>query len=101
MIKNREALSIGEAMEYMKDSKGSAAELSGFMKKFSKISVKDSKNLRKKLEDLKIIKMDEKHISKIIDLMPENEEELNKIFVGVSLDEDEVKKTLDAIKEFK
>jgi DNA-directed RNA polymerase subunit F len=101
MIRNRESLSMSEATEHMKEGKGNATELSGFIKKFSKISVKDSKNLRKKLEGLELIKIDGKDISKIIDLMPENEEELNKIFVGISLDEEEIKKILDLVKEFK
>jgi DNA-directed RNA polymerase subunit F len=101
MIKNREALSMGESIEHLKESKGRNAELTGFIKKFSKISVKDSKNMRKKLEELKIIKLDDRSISKIIDLMPENGEEVNKIFVGINLDEEEANKILEVIKEFK
>ena len=41
------------------------------------------------------------YIVKIIDILPETAEELNKIFVDVSLDEDETKKILDTIKKFK
>ena len=33
--------------------------------------------------------------------MPENAEDLNKIFVDISLDEDEKRKILETIKEFK
>jgi DNA-directed RNA polymerase subunit F len=41
------------------------------------------------------------YIVKIIDTLPENSEELNKIFIDVSLDEDETRKILDTIKKFK
>jgi len=39
-------------------------------------------------------------IIKIIDLLPENQEDLNKI-VDISLDENETKKILETVKEFK
>jgi DNA-directed RNA polymerase subunit F len=42
--------------------------------------------------------MKEEHISKIIDITPENQEDINKIFVGINLDENESKKILDTIK---
>ena len=41
------------------------------------------------------------HISKIIDLMPEDKENVNKIFTDVSLTEDETKQILDTIEEFR
>ena len=40
-------------------------------------------------------------ISKIIDILPDKAEEVNKIFIDISLDENETKKILDTIKEFK
>ena len=33
--------------------------------------------------------------------MPEDKEDLNKIFIGMGLDEDETKKILNVVKEFK
>ena len=47
------------------------------------------------------MKLKNEHISKLIDLLPENKEDLNKIVNDVGLDEDETKKILDTIKEFK
>ena len=47
------------------------------------------------------MKINEKHIAKLIDILPETAEEINKIFNDVELDEDETKKILDTIKEFK
>ncbi|MBI3623829.1 hypothetical protein HY212_07160 [Candidatus Pacearchaeota archaeon] len=99
MIKNNEPLSMAEATEYI--DKASGAEVLAFVKKFLDLKANDGKEIRKKIKSFDSIKIDEKNISKIIDIMPENEEELNKIFVGTSLDDDEAKKILDVIKEFK
>lgn len=96
MIKNNKPLSMAESTEYIE--KESNAMI--FIKKFNVISIKDAKELRKKLEDLNLIKMNDFHISKIIDLVPEKAEEINKIFIDVGLDENETKKILDVVKEF-
>lgn len=96
MIKNNQPLSMAESTEYLE--KESNAMI--FIKKFDVLSVKDAKELRKKLEGLNLIKMNDFHISKIIDLVPEKAEEINKIFIDVGLDENETKKILDVVKEF-
>jgi len=96
-IKNNEPLSMAEVSEYVeKDS-----ETAKFIKKFTKTSYKEAKDFRKKLESLDLMKMKSEHISKIIDLVPENSEDLNKIFVGTNLDEDETKRIIDEVKQFK
>ncbi|MBI2043131.1 hypothetical protein HYT25_01965 [Candidatus Pacearchaeota archaeon] len=96
-IRNNEPLSMAEVTEYLdKDS-----EAMKFIKKFTKTTGKEAKEFRKKLESLDLMKMKSEHISKIIDIVPENHEDLNKIFVGTSLDEDESKRIFDTIKEFK
>ena len=101
MIKNNKPLSMVEATEYLQKDKESDAELIGFIKKFTKIKIKDAKELRKEIEELNLMKVKEEYIAKIIDLMPDNAEDLNKIFVDINLDEDESKKILDTIKKFK
>src|SRR3989344_4858273 len=85
-IRINEPISMAEVTEYVdKDS-----EISKFIKKFTK-----------KLESLDLMKMKSEHISKIIDLLPENQEDLNKIFLGTGLDEEESKRILDEIKKYK
>lgn len=97
MIKNTESLSMVESMEYIeKDS-----EIVSFIKKFNKLGIKESKEIRNKISALGLIKIKTEHIPKIIDLMPETVSDLNKIFVDVSLEEDEANKILDTIKEFR
>ncbi|MEK6906496.1 MAG: hypothetical protein AABW81_02650 [Nanoarchaeota archaeon] len=101
MIKNIQPVSMAESFEYIKKDETSEIDLNRFIRKFVKISHTDAKKLRKKFEELDIIKINAEGISKIIDLMPESVEDLNKIFSDVGLDEDESKKILETIKEFK
>jgi len=99
MIINKESLSMVESIGYIdKDNK---TDVQGFIKKFVKMKPIEAKELRTKLKALDIIKMKNEHIAKVIDLLPETTEEINKIFNDVGLDEDETKKILDTIKEFK
>ena len=91
-------ISIAEVSKYVKKDETDAI---GFIKKFTKLNAKDATELKKKLVALDLMKLKEEHIIKIIDIFPENAEDLNKIFIGIGLDEDETKKILETVKEFK
>ena len=97
MIKKRIPLSMAETAGYSKENE----ELQKFVKNFTKIQGSDASKLREKLSALGMMKMKDEHIVKIIDMIPEDEEDLSKVFSGVSLDENEAKNILDTIKEFK
>ncbi len=101
MIRYREPLSMAEALEYIEDKKDSEADVKKMIKKFVKLNPEEAKKLRGKLSSLGLMKLRAESISKMIDLMPENQENINKIFTDMSLDEDESRKILDAIKEFR
>ena len=92
---------MAESLEYIEKDKRADKPAADFIKKFVKITPKEARELRKKLDDLKIVKMNDMTISKLIDVFPEKAEEVNKIFVDIGLDENETKKILDTIKEFK
>ncbi len=100
MIIQNNPLSMAESLEYLKKNEKNS-EVESFVKRFTELGVKDAKELRKKISELNILKINQEHISKIIDLLPDNSIDLNKIFVGVSLDDDETKRILDIIKEYK
>ena len=102
MIRESKPISMAEAMEYVKDAEeGSETDVKGFIKKFAKLTPAKAKELRKKIEELELMKVKEEHLVKVIDLLPETPDELNKIFVEVSLDEEESKKIIDVVKEIK
>jgi len=101
MIKNSVPLSMNEIVGYAKKIEDKETDIIGFIKKFTKLTPKESNELRKKLEELELMKVKPEHIVKIVDLVPENAGDLNKIFTDVGLDEDETNKILERIKEFK
>lgn len=76
-------------------------EVKAFIKKFSKIDAKNANKLKEEIESMNIVKLKRADIVKIIDVLPENAVELNKIFTEVTLDSDETNKILSAIKNNK
>jgi len=100
MIISSEPLSMAETLEYIKKDEN-ADEISGFIKKFNKLDIKQAKELKEEIESLNIAKIKQEWAVKILDLLPETAEELNKIFIDAGLDEDEAKKILDTIKKYK
>ncbi len=101
MIINKEPLSMAEALKYVKKEEAEETDVIGFIKKFVKMKHAEATKLKERLKGLDMMKVRDEHIVKIIDLMPENAEELNKIFADVSLDDDEAQKILNEIKETK
>ena len=97
MIKKETPISMPEALEYMKGE--NTDEIRGFVKKFVKIDPVKAKQLRERLESLKIIKLNEGVIAKIVEMMPEDKESLNSLLQGTSLDENETNTILQTIKE--
>lgn len=76
-------------------------QLDSFIKKFSKVKIEKAKKIREELDKLELLKLKEEHIAKIIDLMPEDSLDLNKIFVDITLNEDETSKIFEVIKKNK
>ena len=96
------ALDLGEVKKILGslDSE-KKKQLEGFIKKFSKIKQEKAGQLRKGLSELGLLKLKEEHIVKIIDILPEDAPDLNKIFIDISLNEDETNKILEVIKKHK
>jgi len=101
MIKNTESLSMAEATKYIKGETEGEQEFLKFIKKFVKIDSKKAEELRVDLEGLNLMKVREDHLAKVLDILPDNRENLNKIFNDVSLDEDETNKLLETIKKYR
>lgn len=103
MIKDRRPLSMAEVKETLKSVKETEknADIKTFINKFSDISFEKAEKIKQELEGLDIAKLNSSDICKIIDLLPEDATELNKIFVEVTLDADETNKILETIKNNK
>lgn len=100
MIKEMKALSIVETKE-IADANEGREDMAEYFKKFIKVSAKDAAEMRKELEDLDNHKIRQEHIAKIIDFLPEDASDINKIFTDVSLDEGEIKQITDVIAKHK
>jgi len=98
MIEKSTPLSMVESLDYLeKDHK----EIISFIEKFVKLKNNSAKKLRDELEKLNIIKLNARHISKIIDILPGSVEEIQKIFWEIGLNEDESKKIVEIINKHK
>lgn len=103
MIKERTPMTMYEVKELAESLKETdkTKDIIAFVKKFGELDEKKAKKLKQELENLELIKLKRADIIKIVDILPENAIELNKIFTEVSLDADEISKILDAIKNNK
>ncbi len=101
MIKSRNAISMPEVESVLKETKTENKELVGFIHKFTKMKADDAEKIKSELINLDMIKINEEHIVKVIDIMPDDTEDLNKIFSDISLDDDEKTKILDIVKKYK
>ena len=108
MIKNKKPVSLVEVKEILteypqsEDNKRAEAILA-YIKKFAKGKPDKAKAALKGLEEMDLVKLKREHIVKIVDLMPEDAEDMRKIFAGgdVTLSQDEINSILAKLKEHK
>jgi len=103
MILDRTPLNMNEVQEIIKDVSDSEKkqEIELFLKKFLKTKPEHAKKIKQELEKLDSIKVKREHVVKIVDFLPEDSSDLNKIFIDVSLNEDEANKILEIVKSAK
>jgi len=99
VIKEEKPLTLAEVYDLVQDNE-KGEEIKKFLKTFIKTNVEKAKKMKQELIDLDLIKLKEISIIKIIDFMPEDSSELNKILIDVSLDEEEINKILDVVKKY-
>ena len=76
-------------------------EMKPYFKKFIKLKIKDVEEMRKDLEALDNHKIRAEHVVKIIDFLPQDASDLNKIFTDISLDENEIKQITEIVAKYK
>ena len=103
MILDREPLNMSEVSEILKDIDDSdkKEEIELYLKKFLKAKPGRAKKIKEGLEELDSLKIKREHIVKIVDLLPSDVSDLNKVFTDVSLSEDETNKILEIVKSSK
>lgn len=100
MILDRTPLNMNEVQEILKDipDGNKKEEMNVFLKKFLKTKSGQAKKIKEELEKLDLLKLKREHIVRIVDMLPEDASDLNKIFIDVSLSEEEINKILEIVK---
>jgi len=75
-------------------------ELKAYLKKFTKLKKDKAEALKKEIADLKNPKIKEGAIVKMVDFLPKDAEDLQKIFTDVSFNEEEINAILEIIKKY-
>ena len=73
-----------------------------YLNQFCTLDSKKAAELTKKLEDLKIPRLKDVHIKKIIDLLPKTEDDLKLILQGyiLTVNKESLKKIMKVVKDF-
>lgn len=99
MIISSKALTIAEAQSYYKPGE-EKKPIDDYFKAFLKLSKEDSEKLGEEIRALNNPKLKEEHIVKIVDFVPKDAEDLNKIVIDASLSEGEINAILDITKKY-
>jgi len=96
VVKEENPITMAEVVALVGDS-DKAKAIKIFIKDFNKMKIGKAKEMRSELEGLDLMKLKNEHIVKIVDFMPSDASELNKVLVEVSLDAEEVNKILEVV----
>ncbi len=100
MIKESSPISMSEVVNLVGESE-KAVEVKKFMKNFNLLEFDKVKELKGELKALDLVKLKDEYIIKIVDFVPTDATELNKVIIEVSLNADEVNKILEVTKKYK
>ena len=99
-IKEEKPITMAEVSALAGDSEKGVV-IKKFIKQFTKMSAEKAGEMKEELNALDLIKLKDAYIVKIIDFMPSDASELNKVLIEVSLDQEEITKILDVVKKYK
>lgn len=99
MIKEQQPLTISEVISLVGDTE-KEEKLKTFVKQFVKMDADKAKEMTEEIKALDLIKLKNEHIIKIVDFMPEDASDLNKVLPGVALNQDEITKILEITKKY-
>ncbi len=99
VIKEEKPLTISEVASLIGDTERIESIMT-FIKQFKVQPVEKALELKQELKELDLLKLKEKYIVKIVDFMPEEPTELNKILSDLNLDATEITKILDVVKRY-
>lgn len=104
---NEMPITMAELKEKLEEIKKRDKELNAraqkthdYLNKFVEIKAKDAVKLKEELSKLNIPRFKDRHIVKLIDIMPQDIESLKLIFAGenITIKQDDLQKILNALK---
>ncbi len=98
-IKEEKPLTMSEVVSIIRDTEKTKI-VKEFIKQFDVIDLEKAMELKEKLTNLELLKLKEQHIIKIVDFMPKEATELNKVLSDVNLDADEINKVLEVTRKY-
>jgi DNA-directed RNA polymerase subunit F len=98
-IHSKQPLTLAEVKEIVGKME-EKQDMKEYLKKFTKLSKDKSEKLKEALNELKSMKMTEEHAVKIVDFVPQDAEDLNKIFADTGLTEEETNAILEITKKY-
>ena len=98
-VKEEKPITMAEVVSLVGTS-DKAEEIKKFIKNFNSLNVEKALKLKEELKNLNLIKLKESHIVKIIDFLPKDSPELNKVLNDVSLDQEEATKILEVVGKY-
>lgn len=99
MIIDKKAITMAEVADIVKDLEG-REELKEYLKKFNTLTKDKADKLSEEVAGLNNPKIKSDDIIKIVDFMPQDGEELNKILTETSLSEEETNAVLEIVKKY-
>lgn len=98
MIISKKSLTLAEVKELTADVENPVMQ--DYIKAFSKLNKEKSLALADEVIALNNPRLKEEHIIKIVDFLPTDAEDLNKILLDVSLSEEEINAILNLVKKY-
>ncbi len=99
VVQENRPITMAEVSSIVGDS-DSAKLIKDFIKNFDVLSAEKAKSLVEELKKLDLIRLKDSHIVKIVDFMPGDASELNKVISEVSFEQEEITKILDVVKKY-
>ena len=74
--------------------------LEDYLKKYCKLSKEKALSMSEEIRSLNNLKIKNEHIVKVVDLLPKDAEDINKVFNDVSLNEEEINALLEIVRKY-
>lgn len=99
MILGKQPLTLAEVTNLIGDSE-KAEGMKKFVKTFNKTKLEDALKMKEELTALDLIQLKEESIVNLVNFMPKDAADLNKVLTGISLNQEDVDKILNVIKNY-